>query len=109
MSILEVKNLRKAYGQVTALKSISLTVKEGEIISILGPSGCGKSTFLQLVAGLQEPSDGEILLNGKQVADSTFSFPPEKRPVNMVFQDYALWPHMNVHENIAYGLKRQKK
>jgi iron(III) transport system ATP-binding protein/putative spermidine/putrescine transport system ATP-binding protein len=83
-------------------------MKEGEIISILGPSGCGKSTLLQLVGGLQSCDSGEIRLDGRLVTAPGKDVPPEKRQLNMVFQDYALWPHMDVAANIEYGLKRQK-
>jgi iron(III) transport system ATP-binding protein/putative spermidine/putrescine transport system ATP-binding protein len=87
---------------------VNFTVQAGEIISVLGPSGCGKSTLLQLIAGLQQPDAGTIRLRGEVVSSPARFIPPEKRRINMVFQDYALWPHMNVYENIAYGLRRQK-
>lgn len=106
--ILEVQDLHKSFGQFHALKGISFTVNPGEIISVLGPSGCGKSTLLQIIAGLQNPDAGIIRLRGETVSTVSRSLPPEKRNINMVFQDYALWPHMNVYENIAYGLRRQK-
>lgn len=77
-------------------------------MSVLGPSGCGKSTLLQLVAGLSQPTWGEILFRGEVIASPKRMAPPERRNVNMVFQDYALWPHMNVYDNIAYGLKRKR-
>ncbi|MBB6674381.1 ABC transporter ATP-binding protein [Cohnella nanjingensis] len=106
--ILEVERLGKSYGGQTALREVSFAVHPGEIISVLGPSGCGKSTLLQLIAGLAQPDAGEIRLRGATVASVSRLVPPEKRRINMVFQDYALWPHMNVYENIAYGLRRQR-
>lgn len=106
--LLEINELTKKYGSFQALSGVSFDMNEGEIISVLGPSGCGKSTLLQLVAGLTQPDGGEILLSGQSIASQKKMVPPEKRGVNMVFQDYALWPHMNVFDNIAYGLKQQK-
>lgn len=106
--ILEVRELRKSYGAQAVLRGIGFSVAGGEIISVLGPSGCGKSTLLQLIAGLQQPDGGEIRLRGNAVSSPSMLVPPEKRRMNMVFQDYALWPHMSVYENVAYGLKRKK-
>jgi len=107
-TILEVERLSKSFGSHTALKDINFSVKQGEIISVLGPSGCGKSTLLQLIAGLQQPDEGEIRLRGTTVASVSRLVPPEKRGINMVFQDYALWPHMTIYDNMAYGLRRKK-
>ncbi|NIK67266.1 MULTISPECIES: ABC transporter ATP-binding protein [unclassified Paenibacillus] len=107
-TILEVERLGKSFGSHTALRNINFSVKQGEIISVLGPSGCGKSTLLQLIAGLQQPDEGEIRLRGITVASVSKLVAPEKRGINMVFQDYALWPHMTIYDNIAYGLRRQK-
>ncbi len=106
--LLRIRGLTKRYGQFQALSDVSFDMRKGEIISVLGPSGCGKSTLLQLVAGLARPDAGEIALNGETIASPGRMVAPEKRGVNMVFQDYALWPHLTVFENIAYGLKRQK-
>ncbi|GIO16686.1 ABC transporter ATP-binding protein [Cohnella xylanilytica] len=106
--ILEANGLRKSFGGHPALRGINFSVAGGEIISVLGPSGCGKSTLLQLIAGLQQPDEGEIKLRGETVSSASRLIPPEKRRINMVFQDYALWPHMTVYDNIAYGLKRKK-
>lgn len=106
--ILEVINLKKKYGSFEALKGISFSVARGEVIGVLGPSGCGKSTLLQLIAGLQSPDNGEIRIDGRIIATPRHITPPEKRHVNMVFQDYALWPHMTIYENIAYGLVRSR-
>ncbi|SFJ24803.1 iron(III) transport system ATP-binding protein [Paenibacillus sp. UNC496MF] len=106
--LLSARFLSRSYGAFQALKGISFDMQPGEIISVLGPSGCGKSTLLQLVAGLLRPDGGELLLNGAVIASSRTMLAPEKRGVNMVFQDYALWPHLSVYENIAYGLKRKR-
>lgn len=106
--LLDISGVTKNYGNFQALKGVSLSMRQGEIISVLGPSGCGKSTLLQLVAGLSQPDGGTIRLSGDIVATAKSLVPPEKRGVNMVFQDYALWPHMSVMDNIEYGLKRMK-
>ncbi|WP_255314598.1 ABC transporter ATP-binding protein [Bacillus sp. FJAT-26390] len=106
--LLSAHGLTKSYGAFQALKGISFDMREGEIISVLGPSGCGKSTLLQLVAGLSKPDSGQLMIGDEVIASSSVMMPPEKRGVNMVFQDYALWPHMNVLDNIAYGLRRSK-
>ncbi|TYP78110.1 ABC transporter ATP-binding protein [Paenibacillus methanolicus] len=107
--ILEAVGLGKRYGKQAALQGVGFEVYAGEIISVLGPSGCGKSTLLQLIAGLAQPDEGELRMRGAVIANASRSVPPEKRGMNMVFQDYALWPHMTVFDNIAYGLRRQKK
>ncbi|MFC4104068.1 ABC transporter ATP-binding protein [Paenibacillus xanthanilyticus] len=107
--ILEAVGLGKRYGKQAALQGVGFEVYAGEIISVLGPSGCGKSTLLQLIAGLAQPDEGELRMRGAVIANASRSVPPEKRGMNMVFQDYALWPHMSVFDNIAYGLRRQKK
>lgn len=101
-SIIEVESVTKIYGgSVTAVDDVSLNVEEGEFVTLLGPSGCGKTTMLRLVAGFEAPDRGRLIIGGDDVTD----VPPYRRPVNMVFQDYALFPHMNVWDNIAYGLK----
>ena len=103
-SILALNQVTKHFGTVEALKGISLDVKKGEFLTLLGPSGCGKTTTLRIIAGLEVPDSGTVLLQGKNV---TF-WEPNKRNVNTVFQNYALFPHMDVFHNIAYGLKRKK-
>lgn len=108
MPLLRIRELKKTYGKFEALRGLTFDMREGEIISVLGPSGCGKSTLLQLVAGLSQPDGGEIRLNDRIIASERVMVPPEKRGLNMVFQDYALWPHMSVFDNIAYGLKRMR-
>ena len=101
--MLELQNIGKAYGSAQILKDIDLCIMDGEIVSILGPSGCGKTTLLNLILGLTEATDGTILFNG---ADIT-GVPMEKRGFNIVFQDYALFPNLNVRQNITYGLKNK--
>ena len=102
--VLELKNITKNFGDTEVLRGIDLTVHEGQFVTLLGSSGCGKTTTLRIIAGLEYPNDGEVLLEGKPVKNLA----PEKRNVNTVFQNYALFPHMNVYNNIAYGLKLKK-
>jgi spermidine/putrescine ABC transporter ATP-binding subunit len=99
--MLELINLSKNYGQVTAVKQIDLTIEKGEFFCLLGPSGCGKTTVLRMIAGFERPTGGEIWLNGKNITH----FPPNERDVNTVFQNYALFPNYTVRDNIGYGLK----
>lgn len=110
MSILTINSLGKSYGDHWAVRDFSLEMAEGEFVALLGPSGCGKTTTLRCVAGLERPSSGEILLNGRVVASASHHVwvPPERRGLSMVFQSYALWPHMTVHENVSFGLKAQR-
>jgi iron(III) transport system ATP-binding protein len=109
-----VRNLSKTYrtrrGDVPALRNVSVELGDGEILVLLGPSGCGKTTLLRCVAGLEQPDEGEIIVHGKTVFSSSrgISLPPEQRLLSMVFQSYALWPHMTVFENVAYPLRNQK-
>ena len=107
-NILEIKNVRKKYGKKEVLKGIDLSVKEGEIISVLGPSGCGKSTLLNIIAGILPLDSGVVCIRGKEVSGAKSMLPTEKRNINMVFQDFALWPHMSARDNILYGLKIKK-
>ena len=99
--MLEIRDLHKGFDGADVLRGVSLTIETGEFVTLLGPSGCGKTTTLRIVAGLTAPDAGSVLLDG---ADIT-ALPPEKRDVNTVFQSYALFPHMNVERNIAYGLR----
>ncbi len=101
--MLELKRIRKSFDKTPVLKEISLQVRDGEIVSILGPSGCGKTTLLNLILGIVEADEGQIFYNG---VDVTYT-PMEKRGFNIVFQDYALFPNLNVHQNITYGLKNK--
>jgi spermidine/putrescine transport system ATP-binding protein len=102
--ILQVLDVCKKYGKVTALENVNLEVERGNFFVILGPSGSGKSTLLKIIAGLEDPDRGEIYISGKLMNN----VPPYKRPTSLVFQDLALFPHLNVYENIAYGLKVRK-
>ena len=99
--IIEIKNVNKAYGDKPVVKNLSLTIKKGEFVTLLGPSGCGKTTTLRMIAGFEQPTSGVIYFNGKDIT----TLPPHKRNINTVFQKYALFPHLNVFGNIAFGLK----
>ena len=99
--IISFQNVTKRFGKVAAVDNVSLDVMEGEFFSLLGPSGCGKTTLLRMLAGFEMPTDGRILIDGKDVSLVS----PNQRPVNMVFQSYAVFPHMTVLDNVAYGLK----
>ena len=104
-NIIELRHITKEFEDgFTAVSDFNLKVRRGEFVTFLGPSGCGKTTTLRMIAGFDTPTSGEILLNGKNITD----LPPNKRPVNTVFQRYALFPHMNIFENIAFGLKLKK-
>jgi len=102
---IELSKLTKQFAEVTAVDGIDLQIPAGEFFSLLGPSGCGKTTTLRMIAGFEQPTSGEILLDGTDVGYT----PPHQRNVNTVFQNYALFPHLNVYNNIAYGLKRAKR
>ena len=110
MSEVRIEHVFKRFGAVTAVDDFNLTVKDGEFVSILGPSGCGKTTTLRMIAGFERATEGEIYIGDSCVSSSekgTFA-PPEKRDIGMVFQSYAVWPHMTVAENVGYPLKIQK-
>lgn len=106
--MLEIRNLRKCYGKRTVVDDVSLRVTQGQFLSLLGPSGSGKSTLLRMIAGLIRPDGGSIQIGDDVVADTRRNTLPEKRAIGMVFQDYALWPHMTVTQNIAFGLRIQR-
>ena len=104
MAMLEIRGISKAYGRTPVLRGVDLSVEPGELMFLLGPSGCGKSTLLRIVAGLIRQDAGSVVLGGRDVS----ALPPESRNTPMVFQNYALWPHLNVAENIEFGLKIKK-
>ncbi len=107
---IRIKNLTKKFGKVIAVNNITLTVDSGTFLTLLGPSGCGKTTLLRCIAGLEEPDGGEIYIGDKLVfsREKGISLPPGKRELGLVFQNYALWPHMKVDKNITFALEIQK-
>ena len=109
--ILNVKNLHHSYGDIEALNNLKFSIDNNSIVSVLGPSGCGKTTLIRVIAGLEEIQKGEIFLDNNLVANTKFNTPPEKRPISYVFQDFALFPHMTVLENISFaaGSQHNKK
>ena len=102
-ALLELRGVVKQFGSVIAVNRVELEIERGEFFSLLGPSGCGKTTLLRMIAGFEQTTEGQILINGHDIA----ALPPYKRPVNTVFQHYSLFPHMNVAQNIAFGLERK--
>ena len=98
-----LSNLVKSYGDFNAVDNVSLTIPEGSFFALLGPSGCGKSTTLRMIAGLEEPTSGTIHIGSTDITDMK----PYKRPVNTVFQNYALFPHLTIFENVAFGMRRR--
>jgi iron(III) transport system ATP-binding protein len=105
MSVLELQSLTKRFGAATAVDDVSLTIDHGLLVCLLGPSGCGKTTTLRLIAGFLTPDAGAIRVGGRTISSPGHAFPPEQRNMSMIFQSYALWPHMTIAENVAYGLK----
>ncbi|MBQ2070627.1 MAG: ATP-binding cassette domain-containing protein, partial [Bacilli bacterium] len=103
-TIISLRHVSKEFDGTTVVDDFNLEVRRGEFITILGPSGCGKTTTLRMIAGFELPSSGQILLNGEDIS----LLPPNKRPVNTVFQHYALFPHLDVYDNVAFGLKLKK-
>ena len=108
MAFLELDGLTKSYGSLTVVKEVNLSVEKGKLVCLLGPSGCGKTTTLRLVAGFVPANAGEIRVGGNTVSSAHSTVPPEGRNMSMIFQSYALWPHMTVFENVAYGLKLRR-
>lgn len=100
-TIIKIENVTKRFGKVAAVDNVNLEIKRGEFFALLGPSGCGKTTLLRMIAGFEVPSEGKIFIDGQDVSN----VPPNKRPVNTVFQSYAVFPHMSVYDNVAYGLQ----
>ena len=108
MASVELRSVRKTYGKLTVADGIDLKIEHGELVCLLGPSGCGKTTTLRLIAGFIVPDSGEIIVGGKRLSGPGQALPPEKRNMSMIFQSYALWPHMTVADNVAYGLKLRR-
>ena len=109
--IIKVENVAKGYAKHQVLQNLDLNIKKGECFTLLGPSGCGKTVLIRLIAGHEVPDAGKISIDNTTVADSSSGeyIPPERRGLGIVFQDYAVWPHMTVYENIAYPLKMEKR
>ncbi len=103
-AFIEIAGVSKSFGNVTAVDNISLAIKKGEFFSLLGPSGCGKTTLLRILGGFEAPTAGKIMIEGQDITH----MPAHLRPTNMVFQNYAIFPHLNVEQNVAYGLRQQK-
>ena len=101
-SFIQINGISKHFGNVKAVDDVSFQIKEGEFFSLLGPSGCGKTTLLRLLAGFEYPTSGNLLLDGSDIT----ALPPDKRPTNMVFQNYAIFPHINVEKNVQFGLRK---
>src|SRR3981189_855477 len=108
MASVDLRGLTKRFGSLAVVDNVSLRIDHGQLICLLGPSGCGKTTTLRLIAGFLEPSDGEIHVGDRLVSSKAQTLPPERRKMSMIFQSYALWPHMTVAENIVYGLRLRK-
>mgnify|MGYP003333480618 CR=1 FL=1 len=100
---LKLSNITKSFGDFKAVDDLSLTIPEGSFFALLGPSGCGKTTTLRMIAGLEEPTNGTISIGSTDITDTR----PYERPVNTVFQNYALFPHLNIYENVAFGMRRR--
>jgi len=103
-SFISIQNVSKSFGSVAAVSDVSMEIGGGEFFSLLGPSGCGKTTLLRMLAGFETPTSGEIIIDGQSMS----AVPPHQRPVNMVFQNYAIFPHLNIHDNIAYGMRKAR-
>ena len=109
MATVTIKHITKAFGDNVVLKEFNETFQEGEFVTLLGPSGCGKTTMLRIIAGFEKPTSGELYIDDQLVSGGKDFVPPEKRAIGMVFQSYAVWPHMNVFDNVAYPLRIKKE
>src|ERR1700675_4714318 len=108
LASVDLRGLTKRFGSLALADKVSLRIDHGQLVCLLGPSGCGKTTTLRLIAGFLEPSEGEIHVGDRLVSSRSKTVPPEQRKMSMIFQSYALWPHMTVAENIVYGLRLRK-
>src|ERR671915_1860094 len=108
MAIVSIRGLTKKFTDAAAVDELHLEIGDGEFVSLLGPSGCGKTTTLRLVAGFLQPDAGEIRVNDQVISSAAFLIPPERRNMSMIFQSYAIWPHMTVFQNVVYGFKFKK-
>src|SRR5258708_39057378 len=108
LASVDLRGLTKRFGSLAVVDDVSLRIDHGQLVCLLGPSGCGKTTTLRLIAGFLEPSDGEIKVGDRLVSSKARTLPPEQRSMSMIFQSYALWPHMTVTENIVYALRPRK-
>ncbi|MGH6919107.1 MAG: ABC transporter ATP-binding protein, partial [Geminicoccaceae bacterium] len=108
MAHIVIDNLNKSFGRQHVLKDVHLAIEEKEFVTLLGPSGCGKTTTLRLLAGFLTPDEGEIRVGGQLLSSPRSTVPPERRRMGMVFQNYAIWPHMSVFDNVAFGLRLAK-
>lgn len=108
MAVVELESLTKYFGGAAALDSLTLAIPHGSLVCLLGPSGCGKTTTLRLVAGFLDPDNGVIRVGGRTISEPGRTVPPERRGMSIIFQSYALWPHMTIFENVAYGLKLRR-
>jgi iron(III) transport system ATP-binding protein len=108
MASVELRGLTKRYGPIAVVDNVSLRIEHGLLVCLLGPSGCGKTTTLRLIAGFVEPTVGEVVVGDRVVSSPARTLPPERRNMSMIFQSYALWPHMTVAQNVAYGLRLRK-
>src|SRR5258705_12631046 len=103
--MIEFIGVAKSFGAFKALRDVNLKLPDNAFVSLLGPSGCGKTTLLRLLAGFIQPDAGSIVVGGREISNNRSSVPPERRAMGMVFQTFAVWPHMTVHENVAFGLR----
>ena len=108
MATVTIQHVTKSFGDNVVLREFNETFQEGEFVTLLGPSGCGKTTMLRIIAGFERPTTGELYIGDQLVSGGKTFIPPEKRNIGMVFQSYAVWPHMNVFDNVAYPLTIKK-